>query len=401
MQSFAEALDAILAAAPVAGIEEVPRALAAGRVVARDPRVPRDVPASRLAAVDGFALGPETGPSWRVVATIPAGRSPVASLTAGEAAAVMTGGLVPAGAERVVRVEDCREDGATVRVAHAGPEGPLINETAAEAAAGDPLLEPGTRLDATRYPVLCAAGVQRVEVFRTPRLGVLVTGGEVVDGCDGSDRLAPGLVFDANGAIVSSLAAAVGVPVARLLRVDDTPAALAAAVADLAADCQVIVTTGGISRGRFDLVPDVLRDAGFRALVDGIRMRPGRPLRAARRSDVIWLGLPGYPAACYTGALLLLVPLLKAASGRRDAAARPIRARLATPLHGRSERLDWCRVGLEVRDGAWIARDPGTQRSSHFLNFARVDGLAELPETVDALPAGAAVDVVSTALELT
>jgi molybdopterin molybdotransferase len=398
MLSFQDAQRTMLEAVPEPGRETVALRRALGRVPARDLSVPRDYPDTRRSAVDGYAVRFDGGTSFRPVGEVVAGQIPESRLEPGECVAVMTGGTVPDEADCVVMVEDCDETDGLVSVNVPLRAGALINEPGSEAASGEPLLRRGARLTQARYAALFYAGVPEVPVYEPPSVGVLITGQELREV---EDRPAPGKAFNTNRYILEAFLHAVGTPCSLERQAPDDEDAMRQALDELSEHCAFVVSSGAVSMGRYDYVKKIFRESGFSLLVEGTRIKPGSPLMVAERDGKLFFGMPGYPAAFLTNALLYLVPALKKASGRSDYDHRPINATLKTPLHARRGRMDAARACLELENGEWFASDPGSQRTSHFLNFARVNGLVLVPESAGDLPAGSAVKALSFDLELT
>lgn len=154
--------------------------------------------------------------------------------------------------------------------------------------------------------------------------------------------------------------------------------------------------------GRYDYVKKILREGDYRLAVEGTGIKPGRPLMVAQDKDGgrLFFGMPGYPAAFLTNCLVYLVPALKKSSGRSEYNSRLIKATLATPLKSRTGRLDLNRISLEIDNGEWIARDASSQKTSHFLNFSKVNGLAFLNEEIGGVNQGDEIQCLHFDLEL-
>jgi molybdopterin molybdotransferase len=328
--------------------------------------------------VDGYALGSTDRETFHLTGEVAAGGAPTAPLAPDQAAAVMTGALVPEGTVAVEMLEKVEVASDQLRLAGPVAAGQLVNAAGSEARAGDPLLAAGAVLTPTVHAAVLTAGLAELRVFRRPRVGILVTGDEVHAP---GEAAPPGAVFETNGPLLASVAAALGGEVLGRERVGDDPAATAAALERLAAASDLVLTSGGVSRGRYDHVGKLLRAAPERLLLAGTAIKPGRPLHAARAADgTPVLALPGYPASLLTNLFLYGVPALRRLAGRRAVATRWLRATLATPLRYRPGRFELARVALELVDGRWEARDPGSQQSSHFLNFTAAAGLAALSQ---------------------
>ncbi len=384
--SYDQALTTILSAVAAVPAESVPVRQSLGRILAADLPVPRPMPDLPRSAVDGFAFrGAGQGPR-RVIAEVRAGFLPEKRLQEGEAVAIMTGAVVPEGADRVAMVEHCRQEGQTVYPPAGTRRNDFINPAGSEAPAGAVFAHAGTRIGAGTYPALFCAGIARLPVRRPVRLGLLVSGDEVREVEDGP---APGMVFNTNRYVLEAVCGLLGVEIARAAAVDDDEAATRRHLAAMQADCDIVVTSGGVSKGRYDHLGAILRGQGYRLLIPGTCVKPGRPLHVARATGGggLVMAMPGYPAALLTNTFLYLVPALKKMAGWRDAATRWLPVTLADPQRGRPGKMYLNRVTLRQEEGRWQAHDPGSQMSSHFLDFARCDGLLRMP--TDAPDSGA------------
>lgn len=397
MLGFEEAKKVILDSLPSPGTETIPVREALGRVLAEELTVPRDYPEMRCSAVDGYAVRFWGGSEFEQVAEIAAGVLPQVELMPGQCAAVMTGGAVPEGTDCVVKVEDCEAEGGRITVRTDLEPGAFINEPADEAKSGAVLLSPGVRIQRAVYPVLFYAGIPEVKVYRRLRLGALTTGGELLEVGAGP---AGGKVFNTNLYILESFLGSIGMSCWMKYHVSDDEEATRQCLEEIAAECDLIITSGGISKGRYDFVKKVFRETNFSVLVNGTAIKPGSPLIVAERDGKLFFGMPGYPAAFLTNALLYLIPALKKASGLERYEHRWINAKLATPMHSRKGRLYFNRAVLELDGGVWKARDPGSQKTSHFLNLSCANGLVLMPEAVGTLEAGSTVRALHFDLEL-
>ena len=347
------------------------------RVLAADVVVPRDMPDLPRSAVDGFAVCMDQGPAFKIVGEVPAGVLPDFGLLPGEAAAIMTGAVVPAGADCVVMLEQSQRDGDELTVTTELKAGDLINPEGDEISAGQVFATAGTPVTAAVFPALFSAGVTKIPVHAQPRVGLLVSGDEVREIEDGP---APGQIFNTNRYVLEAICAQLGLPPVRVCPVADDEAATRALLDDLATESDLIITSAGVSRGRYDHLGNILRREPYRPLLQGTAIKPGKPLHLARHpGGTPVVGMPGYPASFLTNAFVYLVPALKKLSGRADHAVRWFPVTLADTQRYRPGRTYFNRVMLEAGPEGWLARDPGSQMSSHFLNFARCQGLVRMP----------------------
>lgn len=328
---WAEARRRAAAAATRTATEPVPLDAAVGRVLADPVRAAVDIPHYASAAMDGWAVaGP---PPWRLVASGP--------LAAGEATVVVTGGLLPEGADAVVRSEVARVDGAWLVPEHTDPRR-HIRPPGEEAVAGDLLVEAGIRLSPAHLALAAAATVETLEVAVPPRVATVFTGDEVVL----SGIPAPGRVRDSFGATVPAVLGMLGGSVASRRRIGDDRQATVAALLD--ADAELVVTTGGTGGSHADHVRRALDDLGAEYLVPGLASRPGGPTLLARLPDGrLVLGLAGNPLAAFLGLLSLGDVLVAGFTGRLVPPLVSVPVPASVKRHPDATRLVPVRAGLD------------------------------------------------------
>lgn len=357
---WAEARSRAAAAARPLGTESVTLAAGIGRVLARDVVAAIDVPHYTSAAMDGWAVaGP--GP-WRLRASGP--------LTSGDATPIVTGGLVPDGADRVVRSEDATESG-DVLTAHRPDRKDHLRPPGEEAVAGDVLVPAGTRLSPAQLALAAAATADALEVAVAPRVVPILTGDEVV--LDGVP--APGRVRDSFGPTLPAILGMLGAAPTGSVRIGDDHGDTLAAIRD--ADADLVVTTGGTGGSRADHVRRALDDLGAEYLVAGIAARPGGPTLLARLPDgPLVLGLAGNPLAAMLGLLSLGDVLIAGFTGRRvpdlgtvpvpDSVLRhPVATRLV-PVRAGLDEVEWTGSamirGLAAATGVLVVPPSGDAR---------------------------------------
>ncbi|WP_234660014.1 molybdopterin molybdotransferase MoeA [Agromyces marinus] len=323
------------AAAPRPAAERVGLADALGRTLAAPLVTALDLPHYASSAMDGWAV---RGPApWRLIgpAGAPGAGEPGLGIGIGEAQRIVTGGVVPRGADAVLRAEAGRVDRGTLEpVGEVGlrdvREGRHIRLGGSEARAGDRLLEAGTPLTPPRIALAAATGADVIEVVRRPRVAVVLTGDEVVE----SGVPGPGRVRDSFRVALPAALRALGAEVVGVARVPDDAAATRAAMTS--ADADLVVSTGGTGRSDADHVRAALADLGADLLVPSVAIRPGGPTLLARIADRLVLGLPGNPLAAMLGLLAVGGPLLHAWSGAGPADAAAGQVRAGTALDGGS-----------------------------------------------------------------
>jgi molybdopterin molybdotransferase len=374
-------------------IELLPLPAALGRGLAADVVAPVDLPPFANSQMDGFAIRSadvaDGGTELRVVAPSPAGAAPE-RLLPGTAAPVMTGAMMPPGADAVVPIEQAVPDyfpvpgePATVTLP-AAPAGNFVRAAGSDIRAGEPALAAGTFLGPGQLGLLAALGLTEAAVYRTLRVLLVTTGDEVVEP---GRPLGPGKIYDSNATLLESSMLQAGLGVTRSGISADRPEELTAMLRRHAPGVDLIVTTGGVSKGAYEVVRQALdgQDVEF----VGVAMQPGGPQGIGTFDGVPVLGFPGNPVSCLVSFEMFLRPVLGELFG--SPAHRPaVRARLA-------EALTSPRGKHQVRRGTF--QPDGTVRleggaGSHLVSaLARSNALIHVPEGTADLPRGAEVEV--------
>ena len=391
-----EARRRVLAAlTPLAGSEVLPLAACLGRVSAEGCRALEAVPGFRASIMDGYAIADATplaaGMAWRLVGRSAPGAPFARELAGGEAIRILTGAPLPAGATRVlpqelVQVEGGGQGGGErLRLMGEAGANPWIRAADEEAAPGQELLAAGVRLGPADLGRLAGCGVAALAVRPRPRIGLLISGDELV--AAGEPRR-PGAIWESNSTLLAALLARLGYGVAEWLVVADEPGALAAALGQLAAGCDVVVSTGGVSAGDADWIRPLLVERGS---VDfwKLFLKPGRPFAFGQLAGRPFFGLPGNPVAAAITALQLLWPALQALEGAEPELLPRLPVRLAAPLKRGAGRPELARARLRVgEDGALLAVVEGSQASSRIGSLQGADLLLEIPAELGQLEAG-------------
>ncbi len=368
--------------------EAVALEAANGRVLAEDALAAIDLPRFPSSAMDGFALrAADTPGSLPIVARVAAGRPVPRPLEGGEAMGIATGGVVPDGADAVVPVELVEERDGTVVVPDRVDPGANVRPLGGDVHAGTPVLHAGTTLTPSRLAGLAAAGVAHPRCAVRPRVAIVTTGTELRAP---GEPLADGEIYESNGLMLEALLASAGALVEpRETVVDDEASHRSALARGLEAD--VLVTSGGVSLGPHDLVRATLAELGAEELFWGVAMRPGKPLSFAVRGDTLVFGLPGNPVSSLVGALLFVLPALRALQGAGDPAPRFDTGLLAAPARRNPARDDFQRASIEASDAGTVLRPIEGQESHMIVRAAAADALVHVPRGEGELPAGAAV----------
>lgn len=389
------ALDAIVPAAP----EQVPLLDAQGRFLAATVTAPRSVPGCDNSAMDGWAVRAEETRGanrdhparLRIVDTVYAGSLPTRGLQPGEAARIFTGAPLPSGADAVVRQEAARagDDGVHVDIFITVPPGNDLRLTGEEVTSGTRLFAPGQRLNAAVLGVLASLGETHAWVRSAPRVAVLATGDELV--APGTPAL-PHQVYESNLILVAALAREAGADVRHLERARDDEGALRDTVSRLAPQVDVLITTGGASVGDKDHVKRVLASLGARFFVDGVALKPGKPVAVARLGATTVVVLPGNPGAATVAFDQLARPLLLKHQGVLETRRR-VRARLSEARHKQAGLTYLITATLEHGgEGEPLAR-LRPQGAGQILQNVHGEGWALLPPGRADFAEGDSVDV--------
>jgi molybdopterin molybdotransferase len=412
--SFDEALARVRAGArelrPARGAaERVELGLAAGRVLAEPLRADRDQPPFARSTRDGYACRAAeamTHAFLPVVGSIRAGQSPTGPLPPGAAWEIMTGAPVPDGADAVVMLEHVEAVDGRVRLLEprAIGEGENIVPLGAEARAGDEVLQPGARLGAAQIALAASCGYAELPVFPRPRVAILTTGDELVrvEATPG-----PGQIRNSNAPMLAALVSAAGGKPWILPAAADESCALDDSL-EQAAGADLLVISGGVSAGKFDLVEDALARVGAEFHFTGVRIQPGKPTvfgerpRDGRPGGVQpFFGLPGNPISSAATFLLFVAPVLGALAGSAEPSPRFALARLAKELKGKPNltrfvpsRCDFGCGGNEETSGMQpqVAPVPW-QGSGDLAAFGKSNCFAVVPEGTEQLAAGETVRI--------
>jgi molybdopterin molybdotransferase len=394
MIAVREGQDRILTriAGPVAP-EVVPVTRALARVLADDVQAPFDVPPADNSAVDGYAVGspdiPGSGTrALDVVGDLAAGGVFAGALSPGQALRIMTGAPMPAGCDTVYPQEAVERDGDHVLI---GPidKGVNVRMRGEDVEAGAIVVERGTVLRPQEIGLVTSLGIWQLAVHRRPRVALLSTGDEVAE--PGTPRRV-GQIYDANRFTLRGSVELAGAEVLDLGIVSDARDELTARLREAAAMADVVVTSGGVSVGAYDLVKDVLAELGT---IDfwQVAMQPGRPLAFGAIGGTTFFGLPGNPVASLLAFMLFVRPALWKLAGRRRLFPPVWQARTVEPLRKRAGRREFKRGILAHGDRGWEVRTTGPQGSGILSSMVAGNCLIVLEEERGDVAAGETVTV--------
>ncbi len=394
MRPLPEAQRDVLAAMEPLPAAAVPLADAGGLVLDQDVTAPHGVPPFTNSAMDGYAVQAadtaDAPVTLHVLEDVPAGSVAERKVEPGTAITIMTGAPLPDGADAVVPVEDTAVDGDTVEIRRSVRTGAAVRPAGGDVAAGDVVFPAGERLSARHLGVLASLGIAHPLVRRRPRAAVLSTGDEVLP-LDAVE-LRPGTIRDANRPMLTAMLADAGAEVVDFGIVGDDAEVLKTALVEAAEAADLIITSGGVSMGQYDLVKHVLGELGG---VDfwRVAMKPGKPFAFGSLAGTPLFGLPGNPVSVTVAFEQFVRPALLHRMGATRLFRPRVLGRLTEPLSVEAGRTVFVRVRLEYRDGEWHAGLSGGQLSNQLAALARADAFAVVPVGVADLPAGDTVEL--------
>ena len=399
MISVAEAIQIVRQQTATLTTERVELPLALGRVLAQDVVADSDLPPFDRSQMDGYAVRANDvmyAPArLRIVGESAAGRGWHHQLEEGQAVRIMTGAPVPEGADSVQQVELTHElkDGTVVELLQSVETGKSIVQRGAEIKAGEVVANAGITISAATMAVLAAFGYATVEVFRRPRVGVLATGTELVavDQQPGQDQ-----IRDSNNYSIGAYAELAGATVERLPLTGDETSLLRQQIAEAAERCDVIVTSGGVSMGVYDVTKSALKELEAEIFFERVALRPGKPTVFARLPNGTFVfGLPGNPVSVSVTFNLFARTALRAMQGAAEPALKHETAMLARGVKGTADRESYLPAQLTTNDDAQLIAFPlKWGGSSDFVAFAVATGLVIVPAGVKLIEAGSLVSVV-------
>ncbi|HVP14716.1 MAG TPA: gephyrin-like molybdotransferase Glp [Terriglobales bacterium] len=397
--TYAQARERVLAATRPGAIERVSLAAARGRALRESIVAAHALPPFDNPSMDGWAVraadlasaSPEAPVVLPVTGVIAAGVAPRGPLAPGRAVRIMTGALLPEGADAVIAFEDAEEIGSAggpdeerVRFARPARERENVRPAGADLAAGAVALEEGRELSAHDVALLAAIGEAEVPVGARPRAAILSAGDELLEP---GEPLRPGAIRDSNRPQLAALLEECGALVVFRRRVGDDPRAVTAAVREALEGADVVLTIGGISAGDFDPVKQSLGALGeiehWR-----VAIRPGKPQAFGTPGGKLFFGLPGNPGSVACTFEVFVRPALRKLQGFSILDRPILDVRAGARVPSAAGRRDFVRATLEVRDGTWWASPAGPQVSGYLTPQSRAHALLVVPEEAAELGPG-------------
>lgn len=400
MLSVEQAQEQVLREIEVLGAERVVLTEASGRILRENVLAPLDIPMSDNTAMDGYAVlasdvagaSRENPVSLRVIEDLPAGSVSSQRVTAGTAVRIMTGALMPDGADTVVHVELTDGGSDAVRVFQSLSAGANIRRRGEDMKKGTIVLPSGATLRAGEIGVLASVQKAVLSVGRRPTLAILSTGDEIVDI---DQPVLPGKVVNSNSYSLAALVREAGAIPRMVGIVPDTKDATVAAI-ESALESDLVMSSGGVSVGAYDFVKEALETLGASFKFWQVSMKPGKPLVVARVRERLFFGLPGNPVSCMVSFHLFIAPAIRKAMGASlgDLLPPVVEMKLGAPLRSRGDRRAYQRVRVVARSRELVAIPMQAQGSGVSTSMIGANGLAVLEEGVRSVDAGQIVQVV-------
>ena len=378
--------------------EEISVLKSFGRILREDLRSPLSIPPFDRSAMDGYAVKAANllGASGKepvalnVLEDIPAGQVGKFRLKKGTAARIMTGAPLPRGADTVVMVEDTESAQDRVLINRTLAKGTHVAPAGEDIKKGERVLQTGTLIGAAEMGMIAATGRSKVKVSIKPKVCVISTGSEILKP---GKALQPGHIYDANGYSLIGLATELGADARFLGIAPDRKGALERKIAR-ADDADLLVLSGGVSVGDYDLVQDILLDMGIKRIFYKVNIKPGKPVFAGIQGKRFVLGLPGHPVSCMVTFKLFAGLLIDTMLGKEETGLRRRQAFLSVPIRLKPARRKFLRGILEETDGRVTVQPFHAQESSILKSMVSANVLIDAPEGVTELKAGSLVDVI-------
>jgi len=388
MITFEEAFDIVMSNAIVVEQETVPLALSLGRVLAKNIYSDIEFPSNDLSAMDGYAAKrSELNSSLRIIETIAAGQVPAKSVGTGECSRIMTGAIVPDGADCVVMFEHAKEEKDIVTVTKIISNN-NIRKNGEELHKGDEVCSAGTLITPSVVASLAFSGIDPVPVARKPVVGVITTGSELVP----TASMPPeGKIRDSNGPQLCAQILNAGALVHHVGVVEDRKEILIQAIKEALSKCDVLVLSGGVSVGLYDFVPEAVAAVGAEILIHSVSVKPGKPMLFASKGSKKIFGLPGNPVSVFVQFEVIIKPFLMKMMGA-SYELRKLSVVLAEEIkRKKADRKEFLPVVISQNGGCSM---PTYKGSAHIHAYSKATGIIAMPIGVDRLNKGTIVEMI-------
>ena len=378
---------------PITDVERVALSEAGERVLAKSIFATSPFPHWDNSAMDGYAVrfsdvaeSNESSPTpLKIIGESAAGTTPTHSLNPGEASRIFTGAMLPSGADTVVMQEVCEQESGQIWIKQAPSQlGEFVRKQGAYCQPGQGLLGAGQRVGAAEMAILATSQILQVPVFRRPRVALFASGDELISP---EMPLTPGKLVDSNTYAITQFLQTQGVKIIALGSIQDDRDALQQAMQTAITSADLVLSTGGVSVGDYDYIPELLMALGGKFIITKVAMKPGKPLKVATFPDhKLYIGIPGNPVSALVTCWRFVQPLLQKLAGLPPSQTlRWVNAQLTAPIRGAVSRetyiwgkLHWHHEGQPLT----FAPATGIMASANLMNLAGTNGLAVVPQGV-------------------
>jgi molybdopterin molybdotransferase len=396
MITLDEVLEKIIENSDVLGAVEVDLAGSLGYVIAEDVLSDIDMPPFDKSAMDGYAVRAgdlqNVPAKLEVIEEIAAGSVPGKALASGQCAAIMTGAMTPEGADTVVMIEDTRKDDDTgaVMIEKSVPKGENICRKGEDIRKGQTVIFTGQKIMPQHIGILASVGKTRVKVVRKPKFRIFTTGAEIVEA---GQTPSAGQIRNSNGWSLSAQVTQAGYEANYSGIVSDKLDALTNAISQAGPD-DIILLSGGVSMGQYDLVPQAVEDAGAEIIFHKILIKPGKPVLFAKLGDKLIFGVPGNPVSTLIGFETLILPAARKMAGEKNYFKPKVTARLVKDIKTKPGRLKLRHAKITYSDGEFQAEVVSTHGSADLLSTCASNGMVIIQPDTQSMKAGEKVEVI-------
>ena len=395
MITVAEALRQILTTINPLGLEKINLLNALGRVMGEDVAAGRNIPPKDNSAMDGYALrfedtlgaSPEHPVILEVIEDIPAGAVPRKSVAVGQASRIMTGAPIPEGADAVLRMEDTEKDGPLVRIKAKVRCKQDIRMAGEDVQEGAVVIRRGSIVRPAEIGMLASLGRSFISVYQRPLVAVLATGNELVDIDENSS---PWTIINSNSYSIAAQVMDLGALTMQMGIAKDEREDLAAKF-QTALRADVVISSGGVSVGDYDLVKDIMKELGSKMQFWQVAMRPGRPLVYGTIGNILLFGLPGNPVSSMISFEQFIRPALLKMMGHKKIFRKTVKAILKESIEKRKGLTHFIRAIVSFTDGRYTASTTGEQGSGILKSMVMANGLIVASEDAELIKAGSEV----------
>ncbi len=395
--SYKEALELIFQSGETLGVEKVFLCDALNRIIAEDIVSDYDIPFFDNSAMDGFALRAadtlsatiDNPVKLKIIDEVPAGDITPKNLGSFEAIRIMTGGIIPFGADSVIRKESIKEESGYVYIYKPINFSLDVRKAGEDVKKGDTVIKIGSKITPASMGMLSSLGRAFIKVYRKPTVSVIITGNEILDI---DDTFVEGKVRNSNGFTLLGLFKQQQISVRLSGITKDSKEALIEAITDNS-DADIIVSTGGVSMGEYDFVKDVVSELGYTPIFWGVRVKPGKPLFLAKKGRKLYIGVPGNPVSTMTTYYLFIYPLIQKIQNSVSKDFFELEALLTEDIERKDLRTEFIRGVLKKGKEGFTVTTTGMQGSGILSSMLKGNCFIIVEEGVQDIKKGSLVPV--------